>query len=432
MTTITHEPAVSAGVPIDIIESLLREQLANPTARIVDYTSVPFPHQGTNDSTEFFRVSLSWALPQSPLDIHTATWIVKHWRAGGVRDSTLGITQLRDVLAWEQGWLRPTALPRGLVVPIIGARRSPDGREAWLIMSDVSAELSAYPRLGLSADQVLSRARAILARLARFHAMWEQPDRQAELQASPWLRRPEVYLWDLAPTYAQAMGRVAAAHVPPGASAPPAWDGLSADLEAFFDALAADLRSMWERLLVDRRALVEALARYPQTLLHNDLDDRNIGLRWPGRPEAAGAPDLDMPDLVLIDWEWMAIGPAVLDVARIVQFLPIVLAPGVVAPESFWNHDLAGYYFTCYRAAGGSHADAASWRRAYGQAILAQSTIQMPFTHGRMLRSIRGELPIPQIAGVADETVRLKLREGLPMMERMIELVMSESRRWLV
>jgi hypothetical protein len=419
------------GVPINILESILRDHLADQAAVITACISAPFPHQGTNDSTAFFRVTLSWERSKPPMGSQTATWIIKHWKAGGMRDSSQGITQPHEVLAWEQGWLRPDALPAGMVVPFIGARRSPDQSEAWLAMVDVSTELSAYPRLGLSGDQVISRAQTILTRLAHFHAMWEQPERQAKLLACPWLRHPQAYLWDLAPTYAHALGRSPAAQVPPGASAPPAWDGLAADLAAFFEVLPAGQRQLWEDLLIDRQALVQALEPYPQTLLHRDLDDRNIGLRWPSGAAGEEAPALARPDLVLIDWEWMAVGPAAVDVARIIQFLPVVLMPGAAAPAAFWTNELADYYFARYRAAGGKCVDAAAWRRSYGLALVAQSMAQMTFTHGRMLRGIRGEIPLPQIVGVSEELVRQNLRAGLPVMEQMVELVVREAQCWL-
>src|SRR5215203_4727336 len=134
--------------------------------------------------------------------------------------------------------------------------------------------------MALSGDQAIHHSRAILARLAHFHAMWEQAERQLELNACPWLRRPENYLWDLAPTYAQALGRPSVAQAPRYASAPPVWDELSADLEAFLEARSRDERRRWEDIMIDRRVLVEGLAGFPQTLLHNDLDDRNIGLPW--------------------------------------------------------------------------------------------------------------------------------------------------------
>jgi thiamine kinase-like enzyme len=256
--------------------------------------------------------------------------------------------------------------------------------------------------------------------------MWEQPQRQAELRASAWLRQPEAYLWDMAPTYAQVLKRAAGAHPPLGSSAPPMWEGLSADLEAFLEDRAAEERRLWEELLVDRRALVDGLAAYPATLLHNDLDDRNIGLRWPG-----DAAMTEAPDLLLIDWEWIALGPAAIDVANIVQRAPIMIRPGAAIPEAIWTDALADHYFAHYRAAGGRSLDAAQWRRSFGLALVAQGLTQMPFIHGSLRRSIRGELPAPQIIGVSEAVIRQSLRAGLPIMERMEQRVIREARRWL-
>jgi hypothetical protein len=406
MPVSTQETSIAQRVPITILEALLRDHLADQTAVIIDSISAPLSHQGTNDSNAFFRVTLSWELQHGSLDSHTATWILKHWQAGGARDSALGIVQPREVLAWEQGWLRPDALPEGMHVPFISAWRAPDDSEAWLAMADVSADLAAYPRMGLTGEQVLGRAKIILARLAQFHAMWEQPDRQAALQAFPWLRHPHGYPWEIARE-----------------------DRPSVDLDAFLEARSADERRLWESLLLGRRTLAKSLAQFPPTLIHNDLDDRNIGLRWSGGGAGAGA--FRRRDLVLIDWEWIAVGPAVIDVANIIQRLPVVVTPGSRIPAAFWNSELADYYFAHYRAAGGQATDAARWRRSYGMALIAQAITQMPYIHGSMRRAIRGDIPPPQIVGVPDAVIREKLRAGLPMMEQMEQLVVREARRWL-
>jgi thiamine kinase-like enzyme len=440
----------TTDVPIDVLESILREHIVDGAAVITTCDVAPFANQGTNDSSTFYRVTLSWTLANPSTEAST-TWIIKHWKAGGMRDGRLGLTQPLDVLAWEQGRLRRDALPRGIVVPFIGARRSPDNSEAWLAMADVSTELSAYSRMSLTADQAISRTRIILARLARLHALWERPEQQAKLQACSWLRRPDLQLWDMAATYAHALGRTPMA--PPGASAPPVWEGLGADLDAFLDARPADERRLWEYLLIDRSALVEGLTGYPQTLLHNDLDDRNIGLRslqqgsgirgqglgtvWHhnAAPDPATsatvlptAIDNDNPDLVLIDWEWIGVGPAALDVANIVQRAPIMIAPGAPLPEIIWGEGFADDYFARYRAAGGRCVDAAAWRRSYGLALVAQGVTQMPFIHGSMRRAMRGDAPLPQIIGVPEDVIRQNLRAGLPMMERMEQRVIDAAR----
>jgi hypothetical protein len=306
-------------------------------------------------------------------------------------------------------------------------------------MTDVSTELAAFPRMGLLAEQVISRSQAILAHLARFHALWERPGRWSALQSATWLRRPESYLWDMAPTYARALGRLPHEEAPATASAPPVWDGLSADLDAFLTARPTDERRLWEHLLVDRQALVDGLTAYPQTLLHNDLDDRNIGLRWAKDRSALDQPDpfvSHRTSLVLIDWEWLALGPAALDVANILQRIPVLImlgSPvGAVIPPVVWSDALLDGYFAHYRAAGGRCIDANGWRRACGLALIVQGLAQMPFMQGSLRRVIRGEIPPPQLTGIPPAVMRAHLQGGLPIMEQMEQRVIREARRWLV
>jgi hypothetical protein len=229
------QPDTTPHIPRDVLEAVLRDHLDNQTAVITEYTSTPFDHQGTNDSTSFARVDLAWALPTATMS-HTATWVVKHWSAGGERDEALGIAEGRDALLWQQGWLRPAALPANLVVPIVGAYQASDASEAWLAMADVSPELGAYSRLSMPGERVVDAAYTILEALARWHAAWEQGERQEALHACPWLRRPEQYLWDLAGTYAPALGHAPVAQAVPGSYTPPVWDDLPA---GYVGALAA-------------------------------------------------------------------------------------------------------------------------------------------------------------------------------------------------
>jgi hypothetical protein len=408
-------------VPVDVLTSLLREHLGDEAATVISYSSAPLAHDGTNDSITLSRVTFSWSRSNRCAGAHTSTWIIKHWRAGGARDRALGIGQPPDVLAWEQGWLRPANIPSGLVVPVLGARRSPDSLETWLAMADVAPELARYTRMGLTGAEAVSKARVILAHLARFHAHWERLEHQAALQGSTWLRRPQQYLWEMAPEYARALGAAPADQPALDGAEPPADHGLAADLDAFLAGRPADERRLWEHLLVDRRALVEGLTSFPPTLLHGDLDDRNIGLRH----LLAG-----MSELVLIDWEWITLGPAALDVADVVHRIPTVIRPGSPVPELIWRGDLADEYFACYRGAGG-RLDATAWRRAYGFALAAKGITQMPRLHGRMRRAMHGEIPPPAIVGLSEASVRQVLRQGLPIMERMEQQIVREARRWL-
>jgi len=140
---------------------------------------------------------------------------------------------------------------------------------------------------------------------------------------------------------------------------------------------------------------------------------------------------VEMAELVLIDWEWMGVGPAATDVAKVVQCLPVVIAPGTPIPEACWTNELADAYFDCYRAAGGRHFDTAGWRRTYAIALVAQGMTPIPMIAGNMIRAVRGDIPPPQLPGIPEEMVRQHLSAGLALVERMVEMVSREARTWL-
>jgi hypothetical protein len=54
-------------------------------------------------------------LPELSTASHAATWIVKRWQVGGARDGAMGLSVPREVLAWQQELLQPSAMPEGIV-----------------------------------------------------------------------------------------------------------------------------------------------------------------------------------------------------------------------------------------------------------------------------------------------------------------------------
>lgn len=76
-TMITAAPAPTGDVPAVVLETLLRNHLADHRATLLTYTTMPFAHEGTNDSTTFYRVTLHWMRHARALDVETATWILK-------------------------------------------------------------------------------------------------------------------------------------------------------------------------------------------------------------------------------------------------------------------------------------------------------------------------------------------------------------------
>src|SRR5262249_15777399 len=144
--------------------------------------------------------------------------------------------------------------------------------------------------------------------------------------------------------------------------------------------------------------LADRFTGLPHTLLHGDLDDRNIGLSW--SPSGAS-------ELVLIDWEWMGSGPAALDVAKVMFMLPLICAPTAPCPPACWSDELLDHYYAHYRAAGGKQLDAETWRRSYDLGLVAQAMTPLPWAAGKVLRALEGKAPLPEFPGLPQEVVRM-------------------------
>jgi len=367
-------------IPTDLLQAVLREHLDDPTAVLIGLELAPVPVDGYSGN-RLYRVRFDWA---GAAGRHgTATWVVKRWLPGGHAERLLGVDRPLEALACEAGLLRPDAVPPGLSVPMLGARRDPDGRAAWIVMEDASEALQRYSRdAPLHPTEAVARAAQVLDGLARLHVWWEHPERQARLGACPWLVPMERVLWCEAASFAGLLGRAVPAGLAPG-SAPS--EESRADLAAFLAWLPAGDRARFESLLTRREPLVDALRALPRTLLHGDTDDRNVGLGALG-PGAASAHDEALgPDLVLIDWEWIGHGPPALDVARLWATLPAVCDHTLPPPEETFTFDLPDHYFDRYRSYGGVLTDRVTWRRACTLAMLGHGFGQIGF-FGAMIR----------------------------------------------
>jgi aminoglycoside phosphotransferase (APT) family kinase protein len=162
-------------------------------------------------------------------------------------------------------------------------------------------------------------------------------------------------------------------------------DGYRADVAALLAWLPAGDRPAFERLLWDRAPLVAVLGSAPRTVIHGDLDDRNLGLR-----PAVSRTMLDdhtdaLSELVLIDWEWMGLGTPALDVARVWATFPAVCDHAQPCPEAAFSGELPDFYLDRYRAYGGRQIDPRSWQRTCAVAMLAHALSQVRFL-GSVLR----------------------------------------------
>lgn len=300
-------------------------------------------------------------------------------------------------------------MPAGVSTPIVGAWRDPGGWGAWIAMEDVSPALDRYSRAArLSPAEAVARAQLVLDRMARLHAWWERPAARARLEACRWLVPTERFLWCEVASYAAALGRAPAAEAAAEAAGGAPTDDLRADLTAFLDWLPARDRALFTELLCHREPLAAALGAFPRTLLHGDLDDRNVGLHLPGDPAGAGgAVDAEREaeteaELLLIDWEWMGFGTPALDVAHLWAAFPAVCDPSQPLPSAVFSDELPTFYFERYRAYGGALLDARAWRQACALAYLGLGLGQVPFFGAMVRQDVR-----PVVAVLARQLDRM-------------------------
>ena len=376
-------------VPIEIVEAILRRHLADPSARLTDLEVEPISSDGYSGN-HLFRARLAWTSATTAVGPRSATWVLKRWLPGGHSERLLGIDRPLEALGWQHGLLRPEALPAGVATPIVGAWPDRDERAAWIAMEDVSAALSQYSREApLPSTEAVVRARLVLDRMARLHAWWERPERQAVLRRCSWLVPTERHLSCDVASIAAVLGRTVPAGIVPGSDIT---DEYRADVAAFFAWLPSGDRAMFAELACDRERLIAALRPFPRTLIHGDLGDRNLGLRMGA---ASGALD-DGAELVLIDWEWMGFGTPALDVARLWGSFPVVCDLSRPLPEAAFSSELPTHYFERYRAYGGALLDPHAWQRSCSLALLGLGMSQLSFA-GSMIR----HNVTPVIAGFA-------------------------------
>jgi hypothetical protein len=74
-------------------------------------------------------------------------------------------------------------------------------------MVDVAPDLRVYDRsIPLPSDRLISHVKTILSALARFHALWEQPEQQERIERMNWLLPFDNYVWRKSSFYATILG----------------------------------------------------------------------------------------------------------------------------------------------------------------------------------------------------------------------------------
>ena len=95
------EKHVSATVPVNVVQSLLREYLDDPTAVLVNFDAEPITSVGVSGNV-IFRARIMWHDQQTC----EAAWIIKQWRRGGMSEAELALTHSIEAEAWRHCLLR--------------------------------------------------------------------------------------------------------------------------------------------------------------------------------------------------------------------------------------------------------------------------------------------------------------------------------------
>jgi len=246
-----------------------------------------------------------------------------------------------------------------------GVAPQPDARPVLLLEDLGGAEL--LDSVERPQDWRAGHIEAAVSGMAQVHAVWY--GREAELLREPWLggghsRRSMLAAREL-------------------------WDALSEHARPRFAAWAGPrlgaLSQSWLDTLDDWWPELE---RQRRTLIHNDLNPRNLAFRSTPRG----------PRLCAFDWELATLGPPQRDLAELLCF---VLAPGHAGEQ-------AARYLELHRAelerASGRSIERAAWREGFGFALRDLLLTRLPM-YALMHRFRRQEF-LPRVVAAWDALQR--------------------------
>ena len=295
--------------------------------------------------------------------------VIKKWTPGGLTDIDMGITPMpRESLAFEAGIFGADSMPSRIDAPFIAAMDNPESNDHWIVLRNVSDELTAF-RSPSDLTEIHRRYSAALDNLALMHATWEKPKLQAQLKKLSWLVPDSARLsrGETVSRYVEGLLERESEF----AKIEGFKDWISGSRfrqarEAFYQTLSNADANMWKRLECDRSPLIAAFTAFPTTLVHGDFWPLNIGLRVVDRQYT----------VILIDWEWIGNGCGSLDVAKLLS-----VGAGL-DHEGFDSDGLSTYYFDQYVAHGGTLYDFAKWKHAYELAEVYHALIVHPLATG--------------------------------------------------
>ncbi len=353
------------------IESLLNQHEALAGLELSDFQLNVVAGHGAGGH-DIYSLQVEWSNSPKPVE---RTFVLKRWTPASPHSQFFGLTESYEAVAHRTGLF--AALPASVHVPIVASSLDADGGGSWLLMKDVSAELDQYGRPNqFPFEQVKQKVSIVLDRLAQMHVHWESSDLLAEAVEHSRYNDCAAHMSTRAAAYHHALHKGATGEVVNGDVIDEAF---VAQLRAFLDWLSPELRPMWERVLLDRSDLIAAANALPHTLLHGDLDDRNIGLSVDISPDDA--------TLTLIDWEWICTGPGAVDAAKPIHQL---LASCTGQPElldtyfemlPLWGEE----YAQAYQRHGGLRASEDQVLHAYHLGHVREAMSPFPHVIGSVL-----------------------------------------------
>lgn len=214
-------------------------------------------------------------------------------------------------------------------VPKIYRTFRDDKREAYVVVMERLTDVALLD----SADNVkgwTQRAvKAAIEGLGALHAVWY--GREAELATQPWLG-----FFHTAATMSEMVDL---------------WDaGAVHAAQEFPDLVSPQEEELWRHVVRTIPTWWPELEDAPRTLVHNDMNPRNVALRMLRKGLT----------LVAYDWELATLSPPQHDLAELLSF---VLSPDV---EEHYVTRLVELHRKALEAATGQAIDRSAWRRVYG------------------------------------------------------------------
>ena len=359
------------------IESLLNQHDASAGLEVSDFHLDVLAGHGAGGH-DIYSLRVEWANAPEPV---ASNFVLKRWTAASPHSQRFDLKESYEAIAHRTGLF--AALPASVHVPIVASLPDADGEGSWLLMENVSAELDQYGRPNrFPFEQLKQKVSIVLDRLAQMHVRFESSEHLADAVNDHRYNDCAAHMSMRAAAYRHALSKGATDEMVEGDVIDEAF---VLQLLAFLDWLPSELRPMWERVLVDRSDLIAAANALPHTLLHGDLDDRNIGLGTD-----AGLHD---PTLTLIDREWICVGPGPLDAAKPIHQLPASFTGQFELLNTYsemlprWGEE----YAQAYRRHGGTRATADQLRHAYHLGHVREAMSPFPHVIGSVLMAKQRE-----------------------------------------